>query len=585
MRISEKSVVLKIANKVLNRSEKKFLAKIICLLILGSVFETLSLGLVIPIIGLLANGDFEQRFEGFYVFLGRPSQELLATYALVLLILVFIAKSLFLIWSAWVQKEFSTSVSSRLGKLLYSNYLYKPYSFHVNLNSAELIRNVQNSATLMSGVIEPILNASADVLVALGLLILMFAVEPLGTLATLLIFGICGFFFNQFSKERIKKWGEAQNFHKGMVLRHLQQGFGGVKDVIVLDKQNYFVGKFSLHLKANARVQKHFSIAQAIPRFGLEILALTGLAVLVASMSVAGKDFEQILPVLGLFGATAFRLIPAINRSISNFQIFNLSLPALVGIYSDLLEPFQPKNISQSIGTMHEIQVRDLSYSYPNTQTDALKNVTMTIHKGEAVGVIGASGSGKSTFVDVLLGLFEPKEGQITVDGKSIANDLAGWRKIIGYVPQNIFLIDDSLKRNIAFGIDDALIDEKALEHAISKAQLDNFVKSLDYGLETIVGERGVRLSGGQIQRIGIARALYHNPQILVLDEATSALDQETEKGVMDSVRALKGDKTVVVVAHRLSTVQYCDQLYKFENGSVVDFGTFKKVMNQADKS
>ena len=573
-----------IAKAILNRSEKRSLGMILGLLLLGSLLETFSLGLVIPIIGILASGDFSRQFPDVYLFIGNPSRELLTIYALIFLIIVYICKTIFLIWSSWVQKGFSTSVTARLGRLLFSNYLRKPYSFHVEVNSSELIRNVQNSASLMSGLIEPILSALADGLVALGLLTLMFVVEPVGTISTLVIFGACSFLFNKFSKEKIKKWGESQNFHKGMVLKHLQQGFGGVKDVVVLDKQEYFVKEFSKHLEANAMVQKHFSIAQSIPRYGLEILALVGLATLVTSMSLAGKDISEIVPVLGLFGATAFRLIPAVNRGISNFQLFNLSLPALNGIYPDLSKPILEESHVELYELLNEISVSNVSFTYPSAQTETLSNITLTIKKGEAIGLIGASGSGKSTFVDVLLGLFEPSIGQINVDGKSIYRDLSGWRKIVGYVPQDVYLFDDTLERNIAYGIENSSIDQESLKRSLSQSQLETFVESLKDGLQTIVGERGVRLSGGQIQRIGIARALYHDPEILILDEATSALDQETERGVMDSVRALKGSKTVVVVAHRLSTVEYCDRLYKFEGGKIIDFGKFEEVINRLNR-
>jgi len=581
---SDNLSAVKIAKAILNRSEKRSLGVILGLLLLGSLLETFSLGLVIPIIGILANGDFARRFPDVYLFIGSPSRELLTIYALIFLVVVYICKTIFLIWSAWVQKGFSTSVTARLGRLLFSNYLRKTYSFHVEVNSSELIRNVQNSASLMSGLIEPILSALADGFVAFGLLTLMFVVEPVGTISTLAIFGSCAFLFNKFSKDKIKKWGESQNFHKGRVLKHLQQGFGGVKDVVVLDKQEYFVEEFSKHLEANARVQKHFSIAQSIPRYGLEILALVGLATLVTSMSLAGKNISEIVPVLGLFGATAFRLIPAVNRGISNLQLFNLSLPALNGIYPDLSKPILKESHVELYELLNEISVSNVSFKYPSAQTETLSNITLTIKKGEAIGLVGTSGSGKSTFVDVLLGLFEPSIGQIKVDGKSIYRDLSGWRKIVGYVPQDVYLFDDTLERNIAYGIENSSIDQESLKRSLSQSQLGTFVESLKDGLQTIVGERGVRLSGGQIQRIGIARALYHDPEILILDEATSALDQETERGVMDSVRALKGSKTVVVVAHRLSTVEYCDRLYKFEGGKIIDFGKFEEVINRLNR-
>jgi ABC-type multidrug transport system fused ATPase/permease subunit len=368
-----------------------------------------------------------------------------------------------------------------------------------------------------------------------------------------------------------------------MILQHLQQGFGGVKDVKVLGREEFFVEQYSEHLVGTAIVSRRFLIAQALPRFGLEILTIMGLAVLVATMVGSGKDLASILPVLGLFGAAAFRLLPAVNRLITSLQTINSNRPLVDDLYRDLSLP-NPAIRSRSIGRkFHDvIDIHDVSFRYESSPTEALSDVSLRVKRGEAVGLVGPSGSGKSTLVDVLLGLLEPQSGRVVVDGQDIRFDLRWWQDQIGYVPQSIFLTDDTLRRNVAFGLPKNEIDDDAVRAAIRSAQLEDFVSTLTVGLETVVGERGVRLSGGQRQRIGIARALYHNPGVLVLDEATSSLDTETEHGVMQAVQALQGEKTVIIVAHRLSTVEYCDRLYRLENARIVDEGSFRDVIDRA---
>jgi ABC-type multidrug transport system fused ATPase/permease subunit len=315
---------------------------------------------------------------------------------------------------------------------------------------------------------------------------------------------------------------------------------------------------------------------------GLEILTIIGLASLVSTMVFSGQGLVNVLPVLGLFGAAAFRLIPAVGRTMSMLQTIALNRPVLRDLHRDLaLTYIDSEQDIRHPGFSDLIEVSDLTFQYEAALNPALNHVSLTVKRGEAVGLVGPSGSGKSTLVDVLLGLLDPVSGAILVDGVSAQKRLRWWQDQIGYVPQSIFLTDDTLRRNVAFGLPKDQIDDELVKSAIRSAQLEDFVASLPDGLDTIVGERGVRLSGGQRQRIGIARALYNNPDVLVLDEATSSLDTETEHGVMQAVQALQGEKTVIIVAHRLSTVEYCDRLYRLENARIVDEGTFSEVTSR----
>ena len=579
---SPKPTIFQQVWRILSRQERRGLGWIFVLMIVGSVLETLSLGLVVPVVGLLTRPNYIQNFPRINELLGYPTEHQFVIGMMFALVVVYIAKSFFLIWSAWVQRGYSASVTTRIGRQLFRSYLYQPYAFHLQRNSAVLIRNSQNSGLVMTGIIDPILVISSDILVTGGLFVLLIKLEPIGSIATISIFGLTSWIFRKFTNSRIKTWGEIQNFHKKMLLQHLQQGFGGVKDVKILGTEEYFASQYGENLLKNSEVVRRFSIAQTLPRFGLEILTIIGLAVLVSTMVLLDSELPEILPVLGLFGAAAFRLLPAVNRLISNFQIINVSRPQVDEVFEDLDLPDQLNHKNSDRSTLTSaISIVDISFSYAESLKNVVSGVSVKIGRGEAVGLIGSSGSGKSTLVDILLGLLEPKSGKVLVDGSDIHDDLRGWQDQIGYVPQSIFLTDDTLRRNVAFGLPKDKIDDDAVRSAIRSAQLEEFVASLPDGMETVVGERGVRLSGGQRQRIGIARALYNKPDVLVLDEATSSLDTETEHGVMQAVQALQGDKTVIIVAHRLSTVEYCDRLYRLENAQIVDEGTFSEVTSR----
>ena len=568
---------------ILTKVERRRMIFILLLMLVGSVLETFSLGLVVPAVGLLIKPNYVQNFPSIDNFLGNPSEVQFAVIAMTSLVVIYLLKSAFLVWSSWVQSGFSLGITARIGKELFENYLRQPYPFHLQRNSSVLIRNSQGSSALMGGVFDPMLSILTDSLVTLGLFSLLIKLEPIGSLTTLAVFGLSAWLFRRFTNVRIKRWGEAQNIYRGMIIQHLQQGLGGVKDVKILGREDYFISEYSDQLLANAAVFRRYTVSQMLPRTGLEILTIAGLAVLVSTMVVSGEDLNSVLPVLGLFGAAAFRLVPAVSRMVTMVQTIAINRPIVNELFHDLSlrTSHSPKRQSHD-GFAQVLEVSELSFMYETAPTNALSNVSLRVKRGEAVGLVGPSGSGKSTLVDVLLGLLSPASGAVLVDGVNVQDQIRWWQDQIGYVPQSIFLTDDTLRRNVAFGLPKGAIDDAAVDAAIRAAQLEEFVKTLPLGLETVVGERGVRLSGGQRQRIGIARALYHNPDVLVLDEATSSLDTETEHGVMQAVQALQGEKTVIIVAHRLSTVEYCDRLYRLESSRIVDEGTFEEVMNRA---
>ena len=561
--------------RTLTTSEKKRLVVIWGLILIGMVLETFSLGLIIPFIGLLSQDGYQADIPLVGSYLEGMSTERVLVIAMVGLAVVYVIKSAFLYFSAHVQRRFIYATSGRLSQEAFETYLSQPYSYHLERNSATLIRNVENARSIIGGGLDPFLVLLTDGLVSLGLFVLLLIVEPVGTMCVLVLFGGTAVLFQRATRARISAWGSARKFHAGKVLQHLQQGLNGAKDIKILGREAKFLDDHYEHLKVSLDVDRRYVMLQALPRLFFEAVAVVGLAVLVIVMVLSGTQLSGILPTLGLFAATAFRVMPSIGRVIASIQTIGYNRAFIRTVYHDLQLP-RPDE-SAAVTPMHlgsSVALRNVSFRYANAHRQALDDVSVEVSRGEAVGIIGSSGAGKSTLVDVLLGLLTPSTGSIEVDGRSIASNVRGWQRLIGYVPQSIYLIDDTIRKNVAFGVPEREIDDRAVQRALHAAQLDEFVQSLPSGIDTIVGERGVRLSGGQRQRIGIARALYHDPEVLVLDEATSSLDTETERGVMDSVRDLLGSKTIIIVAHRVSTVSYCSRVYRMEEGRVVGSGS-----------
>ena len=569
--------------RLLTTAERRALVGIVFLVLIGMVLETLSLGIVVPVVAILTQDDYETKYRWLSDWLGSPSREDLIIFVMLLMVVVYIVRSVFLLWSSWIQKGFSANLSGRLSQRLFTIYLRQPYLFHLQHNSSTLMRNSRNANVVVSGGIDPVLVLLTDGLVAVALFTLLIFIEPVGTLLTIFIFGAGAWAFQKLTRNRIEKWGDEKNIHDGMILQHLQQGLGGAKDVKILGREGEFLFQHDRHLKESLRINCVYTVLQTVPRVCWEILTIAGLSALVISMVLQKQSFSEIIPTLGLFAAAAFRVMPSINRLLGSLQTLIFSRAIISSVYLDFkLDAPDIVENQNVIPFKEQLELKNVCFQYPTAVNPSLQDVSLTVRRGEAVGFVGPSGAGKSTLVDVILGLFAPTSGTVLVDGDDIQDNPRNWQNQIGYVPQTIYLTDDTLRRNVAFGLGDENIDEQAVVNAIRLAQLEEFVASLPEKLSTVVGERGVRLSGGQRQRIGIARALYHNPSVLVLDEATSSLDTPTEHGVMQAVQALQGSKTVIIVAHRLSTVEYCDRLYRIEDSRMTEHGTFDEVVKRA---
>lgn len=553
---------------------------LLALMVIGMLLETLGIGLVIPALVLLTQSNLTSSYpmlQPALQALDNPSQQTLVVGGMLVLVGIYLIKSLFLAFLAWRQMHFAYEVQAQLSQRLFTTYLRQPYTFHLQHNSAQLIRNVTREIELFtaSGIL-PGMVLLTELLVLIGLCSLLLVVEPQGALIVVSILGTAAWGFHRLTHGRITRWGEARQHHEGLRIQHLQQGLGGAKDVKLLGRETDFLEQYRQHNVQSARMGRLHDTLKQLPRLWLELLAVSGLAVLVISMLMQHREFEAVLPTLGLFAAAAFRLMPSVNRVLGAAQSLRYGLPAIDTLHAEL-NLAAPEVASDRISSKPfraTLELRQITYAYPGATEPALKDLSLTIQHGEMIGFIGTSGAGKSTLVDVLLGLLTPDAGEVWLDGVSIQENLRNWQDQIGYVPQSIFLTDDTLRRNVAFGLANEQINDTAIRHAIQAAQLEEFVASLPDGMETLVGERGIRLSGGQRQRIGIARSLYHDPAVLVLDEATSSLDTATEREVMQAVRTLHGKKTVLIVAHRLSTVEHCDRLYRLSHGRLAAEGS-----------
>lgn len=563
--------------RLLSSSERTGAARIVTIMLLGTFLELLGVGLVVPVLSMLTNPEGQGWMSSFMVRLfGEMAPGQMTVVAMLLLVGIYLLKSLFLSFQVWQQFAYSSAIQQRVCLSLYRLYLNQPYSFHLTKNSAMLIRNITMEVNLFVNSINGLMQTLTESLVVIAILSLLCWYEPIGALLLIVLFAAAGWLFITISRNSSLRWGKERQFHEGQRVKHLQQGFGGVKDAILLACQETMVGQFEIHNASSLMAVRMQSTIQQYPRLWLEFISVLGLAVVVMSNSQSGGAVSTLIPTLGVFAAAAFRMIPSANRILTSLQSIRFGSPSVEKIcaqFTDLHFSTIVCPKRHSLSPVRSIRFEQVGFSYEGVGTPALIAINMTVSHGEAVGVIGTSGAGKSTLIDLMLGLLKPSHGKILVDGVDISLDMNAWQSRVGYVPQSIYLMDDTLRRNIAFGCKDDEIDEVALKAAIDAAQLQYFIKDLPEGINTMLGERGVRLSGGQRQRIGIARALYRNPSILVLDEATSALDEETETAVMGAVNELRGSKTVVIVAHRLSTLRACNRIYRLSAGAIVAEG------------
>jgi ATP-binding cassette, subfamily B, bacterial PglK len=556
------------------------------LMLIGMALETLGIGLILPILGLMAKGDLSSYpfLKPWLDRLGNPHHEHLVLYSLIMLVGIYGIKVTVIAFLNWRQAAFLSGMKASLSMRLFTGYLHQPYAFHLQRNSAELIRNAISQVAQFTSTTTNAMTLIAESLVLFGVVSLMIYMEPVGSVFVTGLFTLVSWAFYSFNKKRLEKWGNEFQLHEALRIQYLQEGLGASKDVKLLGREKEFLNRYGFHSLNSARIEKWLLFLQGLPRLMFEFLTVSGIALIVLIMIIPeNKPMDSLVPTLGLFAACAFRLMPSVNRIMSSINGMRFNWPVFRNLYDEFslfaecasTKKYLPLNFKKSL------VLEDVSFSYESMKVFALKNTSISIGKGMSVGFIGSTGAGKSTLVDIVLGLLAPVSGVIKVDGVDIQTNLRGWQDHIGYVPQSIFLTDDTIRHNIAFGISHSQIEESVIWSSLRAAQLEQFVKGLPEGINTKIGEAGVRLSGGQRQRIGIARALYHNPSVLVLDEATSALDNATESDFMKAVSSLKRDKTLIIVAHRLTTVEHCDYLFRLENGEIVEEGKVSKLLDK----
>jgi len=562
--------------KLLNASQKKEALILTFFLLLGVVFEMFGLSILLPAIGLLIDpksvtNSLPNVIVNFPLLKGKS----LIYFGLLFIVLIYILKSLYLVYITWRQNKFTSYLSAELSERLFSGYLNLPYKNFLNRNSSLPISILQNEISSFSSVTQAIIQLFTELSVLLGVLITLLWIFTTGTIFVIIFFGITVYLFHSFSKKKLISWGQERHLLLIEANKGLIQGFGGIKDLKIYNKESYFISKYKYSIDKSAQNFIKVNTLNFIPRYYLELLAVAGLVGIILIMVLNNEPLSSILPSLGIFGAAAFRMIPSVNRIMLSLQQIKYADITFEKLLSELNLVEDVKS-SPKISNFEEIcfnsliEIKNLKFGYDNSNL-IINNINLTIGKGEVIGIIGTSGSGKSTLIDLVLGLLEPNSGEILVDNFSIYKNLNNWQKKIGYVPQSIFLTDDTLLNNIAFGIQEQHIDYQRVNEAIKKAQLDTFVSNLIEGINTPVGERGVKLSGGQRQRIGIARALYYDPQILILDEATSALDNNTENEVMNSIYEMSGTLTIIIIAHRLTTLNKCNRIIEVGNGIIIN--------------
>jgi ABC-type multidrug transport system fused ATPase/permease subunit len=567
---------------ILTASERARAIGLMGLMLVSMILEMLGIGLVVPALAAMSSDQPatpSPAVAQWLAWLGNPSRQQLLLGGLLLLLLLYAFKAAFVLFVSWRQLRFVAALQERISRQLYTAYLSQPWTYHLQRNSAEMIRTL-NDISPFASTCTVILGALAEMLVVLGVMGLLIWIEPVGAITVGVLMAVATYALDRTTKSRLVRWGRLGQHHMALMFKHLYQGLGGAKDVKVLGCEQDFIDQYSSHRSQMVRMHSRQTFFAQIPRLWYELLAVAGLCILTAVMFWQGKSTQAMIPTLGLFAAASFRMMPSVNRLAAAMQGLRYGQANIETIHSELA--LQPEHIPQAgerLGFSKSIHLENVAFRYPTGHENALDGVSLEIPHGSAIGIIGGSGAGKSTLVDVILGLLAPSAGRVTVDGVDITTDIRGWQDLIGYVPQAIYLCDDTIRRNVAFGIPEDTIDDAAVSRALRSAQLDDLIARLPTGVETIVGEQGVRLSGGQRQRIGIARALYHDPQVLVLDEATSALDTETEQGVMEAVNALHGAKTLIIVAHRFSTIANCDRIYSLDRGRIAKTGTYAEVV------
>lgn len=575
--------IFKKFNKVLNKKQKSRVVVLIFMILIGAVLETLGVSMIYPLIETVMMPEvFEQNAMIVWIcnVLGYTRAEQFVTFMLLALIFIFIFKNLYLLLLYYVQHSFITNSQYRISRDLLKVYLNRPYEFYLNASTGDIMRTVYSDSTGIFNLLLQCMQFITEFMVAIFLGTYLLIIDPVMTIVMgILLVGIT-LLSSAFLKPRISRIGEESRQQQSKMYKTIMQSINSVKDVKVYAKEDAFLGIYRKYGKRYYNLARDHEVLSSVPRLAIEAFSLSGVLAYMAVMMKLGQNVQTMVPQLSAFAVAAVRLLPSasrINTYLANIAYYR---PTLDYVYANVE---LPKNVDERAAEakavtetdklkFHDcIKVEQLYYKYPNTDKYIFENARMQVPYGKSVGIMGPSGAGKTTVVDIMLGLLRVESGTITCDGVNVLEHYGQWLANIGYISQTINMVDDTIRANIAFGVDVDDIDDARVWQVLEEAQLADFVRNLPNGINTVIGERGVRISGGQRQRVGIARALYHDPEILILDEATSALDNDTEAAIMEAIENFHGRKTMLIIAHRLKTIENCDIIYKVENGKITE--------------
>jgi len=552
-----------------------------------ALLDMTSIGLVLPLFHVIFSEDSSSLGGEYLQRLlpeGLPQEELIFWVAGVFPA-VFVLKNIALLAMVHGVNRGIKGAQGTFLSRMFDIYVSRPLIFHLKRNSAEILRNLISSVPAAFEAVRLMMLIALESLLVLAACTLLLFFEPVVTIVTAVVLLGFGIAFHRLMGPVFQRWGQRTHLLEGASIKWINHAVGAIRDVKLLDREGYMSEVFHDISRKRVRYQSRMITAQHIPRVLIESVVMTGFLIVLLVLVATKESFEEVIFILGLFGVASLRLMPSVNRILISTTDLKQRVASIDVLYEDLREAHldaPESSVSTEVPSLRfdrEIKLDAIRFSYPAAEKGALHGVDLVIARGESVGFIGPSGAGKTTLIDIILGLLRPTEGRLLVDGSDVFSNLRGWQDHLGYVPQSVFLLDDTLRRNIAFGRHDEDIDDDRIADVVRMASLDSVVGELPNGLETVIGESGARLSGGQRQRVAIARALYHNPDVLVFDEATAALDNETERDVTRAIETLAGDKTVLIIAHRLSTVRNCDRLVVMNAGRVVAVGSFDELL------
>jgi ATP-binding cassette subfamily C protein len=573
--------------RLFDRRERWKLALLSLALFFGSLLEVVGIGILLPFIKIVGNPNvaLQHKLVGpWLIRAGIETPRAIITFACVALVALSLFKGVYLMATMRAAYRFIYDKVLALTKRLLVTYLRAPYLFHLHKNTAELVRNTTFEPEAVGGVLKFALFLPTEIIVVCGLVGLLVYTEPRAALTGISALGALMWAVSAYSRKELARLGKVRSQEHGRMIQSVNQSLGGIKEVKLLGREEFFAEALARCGRKYTDALRRSTLITQYPRVILETSAALLIVVFVLLVVFSGRDMKGVIGVLALFGMALVRLVPSSTRIMNSLHGLRFQAHAVRSVVEALQIEGGGASPSGSFRPMEfksSIQLENLTYRYPGAANDSLRDVNLEIPRAARVAFVGSSGAGKTTLANLVLGLLEPTSGRLLIDGADIRENIRAWQNHLGYIPQDIYLIDDTIRRNVAFGLPDEQIDDAAIWRALDAAQLTSFVRELDGGLEAQVGERGVRISAGQRQRIGIARSLYHDPDVLVLDEATAALDNETERLFVAAINSLTHRKTLLIIAHRLSTVRECDTIYLMHEGRVAASGTFEELLEK----